>query len=930
MNRNIQKAALFFTLFTSGVVFSQTHVLEGRVLDENDNTPIQGVVIKVNNTDYVTDISGYYSISLDANKTYILAISSNGYQSKEIDDVIIKPEENTHLDIVLGRVSAKENAIEGVVIKSTARRETIASTISLQKNSGVVSQVIGVEAIKRSPDRNTGEVLKRVSGISVVDGKYIVVRGLSDRYNQAMLNGIQLSSTEPDRKTFSFDIFPSSVIETLVINKTFIPEYTGEWGGGLIQVNTKDVPSKKFFNAQVGVGANSITINREFLTNKGGKFDFLGIDSGYRKLPAGFPSKNQFNILSDEQKTKFGSLYAKNFGFGTIGYPENESLQLDGGFNTKIFGKDLGVIAVFNYNNNKKRTETVNRFFTINDQNANVNFDYNTEKYSNDIILGGLLNLSLKFNSNNKISLKNIITNTGTSSVSMRTGKDFEFDPVNGTNILARELSFKQTLFYNTTLSGNHKIDALGGVTFNWYGSFGILDQYIPQLQRLQYNEYPNLTGSPYIALISSGLSQKSGSFFYSTLNDYLYNGGGDLSKSFELFGQKQTVKGGYLFQVKDRIYNSRPFSAQMNGFNQNILTQPFETIFNAENFGTNPGQFSFDEISGNQYRYIANTILNAGYLQFDSNFNPWLRAIYGLRVENFDQLVGSTKRSDNRFVNTNVTDYMPALNLTAKLSSKMNLRLAGSQTVVRPEFRELSPVAYYDFDLGATVVGNKELERTKISSADIRWEYYPRNGEIISVAGFYKNFKNPIELYFNQSGVGTSNTFNYLNADKANAYGIEFELRKKLDFVSALKNFTFGGNVALIDNKVTDQTTNIDRPMQGQSPYTVNFTLQYDSENSGISSTLLFNQIGRRILYVGNDQIPPIWENPRPLLDYQIAKKIWNKKGEIKLNISDILNQKAKYYHDLNANKKYDSSDALAIERTTGTNISLTLGYNF
>lgn len=930
MIQKIRKATLFCTLIASGFIYAQTHVLEGRVLDENDNSPLQGVVIKVNDKEYMTDLSGYYSINVEADQIYTLTVSSAGFQSKEIDDVVIKKEENTHLDIILGRVASREKEIEGVVIKSSARKETIASTINLQKNAGVVSQVIGVEAIKRSPDKNTGEVLKRVSGVSLVDGKYIVVRGLSDRYNQAMLNGIQLSSTEPDRKTFSFDLFPSSVIETLVINKTFIPEYTGEWAGGLIQVNTKDIPAKKFFNAQIGVGANTMTINHEFLTNGGGKLDFLGIDDGYRNLPAGFPAKNRFAVLTDAEKTDFGKKYAKNFGYGTLGYPENLSLQLDGGFNSKIFGKDLGVIAVLNYTNNKKRTETSNRFFTINDQNADVNFDYKTDKYSNDIILGGLLNLSLKLNDQNKISLKNIITNTGINSVSLRTGKDFEFDPVNGTNIKARELSFKQTVFYNSTLTGNHKLNALGGLNFNWYGSFGILDQYIPQLQRLQYNEYPTLSGSPYIALISSGLSQKSGSFFYSTLNDYLYNGGGDLSKTFDLFSQKQTIKAGYLFQVKDRVYNSRPFSAQLGGFDQNTLIQPFETIFNADNFGTNAGQFTFNEISGNQYRYIANTILNAGYIQFDNNFNSWLRAIWGLRVENFDQLVGSTKKSDNRFVNSKVTDFMPAANFTVKLNSKMNLRIAGSQTVVRPEFRELSPVAYYDFDLGATVVGNKELQRTKITSADLRWEFYPRSGEIISLAGFYKKFKNPIELYFNQSGAGTSNTFNFLNADKANAYGMEVELRKKLDFVSVLKNFTLGGNVALIDNKVTDEKTNTNRPMQGQSPYTVNFTLQYDGKDSGFSSTLLFNMIGRRILYVGNDQIPPIWEAPRPLLDYQIAKKIWNNKAEIKLNLSDILNQRAKYYHDLNGNKKYDNTDALAIQRRTGTNISLTFGYNF
>ncbi|AYY85111.1 TonB-dependent receptor [Chryseobacterium indologenes] len=929
MKKQLHKSIMLLALFSAGYAFAQSQILEGRVLDEKDNTPIQGVKVKVNDQEVTTDISGYYSINLSPGTNYIITVSSNGYNKKEISEVIVKNEGNTHLDIVMDKPSLKEKEIDGVVIRSNARKETIASTIGLQKNAGVVSQVIGVEAIKRSPDRNTGEVLKRVSGVSLFDGKYIVVRGLSDRYNQAMLNGIQLSSTEPDRKTFSFDLFPANVIETLVINKTFIPEYTGEWGGGLIQVNTKDIPNKDFFNVQVGVGGNTITMGQEFLMQKGGKWDFLGIDDGFRKLPTNMPAKNGFSILNEAQKTEIGKGFTKNFGFNSVGYPENVSLQLDGGFNTKVFGKDLGVIAVLNYSNNKRRTESTNRFFTINDQLADTNFDYYTEKYSNDVILGGMLNLSLKLNNNNKISLKNIITNNTVNHMSFRTGKDFEFDPVNGTNIIAREIGFKQTTFYNSTINGTHKIDALGGLTFNWYGSFGILDQYIPLLQRLQYNQHPEMAGSPYLALISNGLSQKSGSVFYSTLSDYLYNAGGDVSKTFTLFGEKQTIKGGYLFQVKDRIYNSRPFSVRLERYNQGLLSQSFENIFNPENFGTD-GRFTFDEIAGNQYRYIANTILNAGYLQFDNNFTPWLRAVWGLRVENFDQLVGSAKKSDDRFVNTRVTDFLPALNLTFKVNPKMNIRLAGSQTVVRPEFREVSPLAYYDFDLGATVIGNKFIERTKITNADLRWEYYPRTGEIFSVAAFYKNFKKPIELYFNQSGVGTSNTFNYLNVDKADAYGIEAEFRKKLDFTSALRNFTLGGNFAYIKNKVTDEATKIDRPMQGQSPYTINLSLQYDAEKSGWSSTVLFNMIGRRILYVGNDQVPPIWEAPRPLLDFQVAKKIWNKKGEIKLNVSDILNRRAKFYHDLNDNGKYDSKDALAIERVTGTNISLTLGYNF
>jgi outer membrane receptor protein involved in Fe transport len=277
------------------------------------------------------------------------------------------------------------------------------------------------------------------------------------------------------------------------------------------------------------------------------------------------------------------------------------------------------------------------------------------------------------------------------------------------------------------------------------------------------------------------------------------------------------------------------------------------------------------------------------------------------------------------------VDDFLPGLNLTYKLNEQTNLRLSGSQTVIRPEFRELSPFAFFDFDLGATTTGNKQLVRTKVTNADLRYEMYPRAGELFTIGVFYKYFDKPIELFFNQTGAGSSSTFNYINADKAYGYGAELDFRKKLDIVSdGLRNFTFQGNFSYIYNRVTSEGTNLDRPMQGQSPYLINAALQYDVEKLGLNTTLLFNQIGRRILYVGNNDFPPVWENPRPLLDFQIAKKVMKRKGEVKLNVADILNKVAYYYHDLNSNGKFDkATDAMSIARKYGTNVSISFSYN-
>jgi outer membrane receptor protein involved in Fe transport len=284
------------------------------------------------------------------------------------------------------------------------------------------------------------------------------------------------------------------------------------------------------------------------------------------------------------------------------------------------------------------------------------------------------------------------------------------------------------------------------------------LDQYIPDQRRLFYTQDIGDATAPWIALLGLGASQKSGSIFYSNLNDYIYNVGGDLSRPFKIFGQPQTVKVGYLFQVKDRLFNSRPFFVNTSSTAIKILSP--DKIFAPENFGSGAEKVQFEELTGDAYRYLANSILNAAYVQFDNQFGKNWRLIWGVRMEDFDQVIGSMKASDRRHVHSKVTDFLPGVNLTYKPTEKTNIRLSGSQTIVRPEFRELSPFAFYDFELNAQVVGNNEARRTKITNADLRYEIYPRGGEMITVGLFFKSFKDPLEYYFNQTGPAT-NTFN-------------------------------------------------------------------------------------------------------------------------------------------------------------------------
>ena len=919
--------SLFLTTFFD--VFAQSNKIAGKVID-GTNHPVVGASVSVVNLNKgtQTDVDGKFFLNLPAAK-YDLTISAVGYSSKTISDIDLTKPVADELQIILEQASGQ---LQSVTIKTSARKETTNALIQFEKNTNAVAQVISAEAIRRSPDKNTGEALKRVTGLSIQEGRYLVVRGLSDRYNQATLNGVLLGSTEPDRKTFSFDVFPASIVDNIIVNKTFLPEYSAEWAGGLVQINTRDIPTKGFLNVQVGVNSNSNTINKDFYSYSGGKLDWLGMDDGSRALPDNFPLKNQFATLDNGQKTNVAkAIVAESWSpekstafLSTLG----QSFQINSGFAKRILNKEVGGSVSVTYNRSVRNLPYDNKFFTINNAKADPTFDYHNNRYSQDVLWGALGNLSVKLNNNNKISFKNLFNVSSSDYTTIRTGRDLDFG-ANGTRIKATELGFRNNTFFNTQLSGEHNIPSTNS-KINWFGSFTILDQYIPQQRRLQYNQVGDNEKDPYQALLSNTLSQKSGSIYYSNLNDYIYNAGGDVTTSFNLFKIKQSIKAGYNLQVKDRLFNARPFAVSLPADNPSLLTLNSSEIFAPENFGTASNQFHIDENPGIYFRYLANTILNAGYIQLDNNFIDWLRVVWGVRYENYDQLVGSTRKSDPRYSYNKQGDFLPAINTTFKLNRKTNLRVSASQTVVRPEFRELTGMAFYDFEIGATIIGNPNLIRTKITNFDIRYELYPNAGELLTVGTFYKNFKNPIELAFNQTGVGSS-TFNYIDngGNSAKTFGVELEFRKKLDFTSILRRVTAFGNYSYIYNRVKFENTTLDRPMQGQSPYLINAGLQYDIEEKGINTTLLFNQVGRRILYVGNDQLPPVWEAPRPLLDVQVAKKLIHSKAELKLNISDLLNQQAKFYHDLDNNKKYTKGiDALALSRKYGTNVSLTFSY--
>jgi len=915
----------FAFILVSYTTIAQNGKIEGKITDAKTGLPLTGVSVSVKNSTKGTssDLEGRYILNVTGLTGKITLVFSYGGSVKDVEDIEVSEAKVTTQDVSL-QVKAKTG--DAVIVRSStnARKETAASLITFQKTTNTVASVISAEAIKRSPDRNTGEVLKRLPGASIQEGKFLVVRGLADRYNQAMLNGVLLTSTEPDRKTFSFDLIPSSMVDNIVVNKAFVPEYPGEWAGGLVQVNTKDIPSKNFFTIQLGTGFNTQTTGKDFYVDKVGKTSELGIDDGSRDLPASYTTKSGFDILSASEKTAIGKQLRNVWSVNSTSASPNTSLQLSGGFNGKLFGKKVGGIFGVNYNKTNRYLNLLNRLNNI-DENYKVDvlYNYDDDKYQQDIAVGAIGSFAIQFNALNKVAFKSLISVNSANSVVQRQGPNFDRDEL----IKGAELSYKQNTFYTVQALGEHGI--FKNTKLKWYGAFNILDGFVPDQRRITYSKSSTNAADPYRAVLANVLSQQSGSRVFQSLSDYIYTAGGDVGYNFEMFGQKQTLKGGYMLQIKDRLYDAKLFANYLPKDNDVLKQLTEDKIFASQNFGNGTdNKFAFDAIKGNTFRYLANTILNAGFLQFDNQFTNKLRVVWGLRVEHFDQLVGSVKKYDPRHTNTKVTDFLPGVNATYKLNDKTNIRLSGSQTVVRPELRELAFLNLYDFELNLSVQGDPTLKRTKITNLDLRYELYPRAGEVFTLGVFYKNFNTPTEQFLNNT------TVNFVNLTKATAFGAEFEVRKKLDFSRPLKNFTFQSNISYIYSRAKDDVFQLDRPLQGQSPYVINMGILYDHQESGINATLLFNRIGERIYLIGDVGIgatsPDVYEAPRSVVDFQAAKKVLKTKGELRLNISDILNQTQYFYQNANSKRSFQKNlDAYRFTRKFGTTFGLTFNYS-
>jgi hypothetical protein len=929
----------FVILMISHSFFGQNSTISGSVLDDSNGRTLPGVnvIIKDLKLSVSTDSEGKFIFRNIASGIYEVELSYIGYKSKIISEVVTTNNEITYLNTTL--VENKNELNEVVITKTRAKTESVKSLLLMQKNSVSVSDGISAETIKRTPDKTTSDVLKRISGASIQDNKFVIIRGLNDRYNAAFLNGAPLPSSEPDRKAFSFDVFPSNMLDNLIITKTASPDLPGDFAGGVIQINTKSVPDKNFQSITIGSGYNTITTFKTQKSYKGSNTDWLGFDSGARNFPSSIPSSEVFNSLTYQEKAALAKSFESDWSIQDKRFKPNVNFQYTIGHHFDFNDKILGILFSVSNNQTNNYNETVRNDYDNPDPSlpSVLLSKFADKNYTEQVLTSALANFSFKFNENHSITLKNIYSINSSDLLVDRYGQK----DVNDTRVIAANVRwFTSNKIYSGQLNGDHYFSK-PKIKFTWTGFYSNINRSIPNLRRNIYSiTNPNSTDPsetiPYAEIANNnGGPDYGGGMFFSENKETISGLKYDFSKKFNI-GEDlvNEIKIGSSIQSRKRNFFARQLQYNTltlgGNFDYSLLALPNSSIFSTANMGViSPGKNGFTLFDFTKYTdsYNAGSKLDAGYIMLDNRYKSF-RLVWGVRIEKYLQTIDSRlTETEYLSLNNQQTDILPSANFIFSINKKQNFRLSYSKTLNRPEFRELAPFGFYDFTTQFFTQGNPDLKIASIQNLDLRYELYPGKGQIFSFSYFNKKFTNPIEI---QQEINNK-TVTYRNANSAKNSGIELEFRTLLSSIFKSENttvfddITLFSNIAVIKSKVdlsnfNSGNTEKSRPLQGQSPYIFNAGLQYLNKDNGWALSTNINKAGNRITYASSEIKPAIWEKGRTFLDMQIAKSFYKNKLELKFNIQNILAQDLIFYQNNYRNSvAYGSLETLANQIFTG-----------
>ena len=868
---------------------AQAGRIAGRVSDVMTGEGIAGVSVAAPalGREALTDLDGRFVLTGLPAGSHSVTVAMLGYSTKTVTGVEVEEGRTTALPIGLD-VSVLN--LESLTVSAERERGSATFLLDQRRTSNALVEAVGADEISRRPDSDAADVARRMTGVTVTEGRYVFVRGLGERYSQTSLNGSSLPSPEPEREVVPLDLFPAGALESLETQKSYTPDQPADFAGGSIHINTMDFPSEFRFRFGVGTTFNTASqFQDDYLHYAAGGTDWLGFDNGTRGQPTvleeslggvrsgqRLPSDASTRVAIGEALRGMEPAFGPNSGRT----PMNRSFDLSVGGSTRFRDEgELGYFVSGTYSDEYRRRDgeierkwRADAFREGTAELSTPNVDYVFGRGLRNVSWGTLGNVTFRPNLTQKVSLRTMATLNTDDEARTYAGENNEDI---GGDVLSERSRFVERLLLWGQLSGEHSLFLSSRL--DWRLTAGRANRDEPLMREAIYQRG---TDNNYY-LYDTG---ESGRYFYSSLIDDDRSVELDWRFPFGFLGGEAAVKVGGAWRERGRDFGARRLNWQFLG---GLITDLDSALANGVVVSSSPSaanEFAIDDIVEPGDVYHASDTRGAGYLMFSLPLGARFKAVLGARMENYSlELVAR----DSTLAEQNQTDLAPSLNLTYSPLENVRVRGALSRTVDRPEFRELAPFQFTEATSLRQLVGNPRLESAEITSADLRVDWFPAPGEIISAGGFYKRLTDPIEQVFIAAA---SSAYSFQNAEEADIYGLELDVQLRLDrLADALEFFAIQGNYSWIQSEVTVvpggiyQPTNARRPLQGQASYVLNTGLNFASP-SGFEAGVFFNRFGERVEAGGGSGVPDIYEQPRSALDASVAFPLaWNVRARVK-----------------------------------------------
>ena len=947
-------AVLWFGFGAS--VWAQTGKITGRVVDAATGDPLPGVNVTVEGTlrGAASDLDGNFFITNIPPGRYTLIGSMIGYARQRVSNVLVKGGEVTTVNF-----SLTAEVLQGreVVVEAAALRNTEAALLNRRRKAAAISDAVSGEELSRAGAANAAEAMARVTGASVVAGKYVYIRGLGERYASTMLNGAELPSADPDRKAVQMDLFPAEFLDNIVTIKTFTPDKPGNFAGGIVDITTKSFPErlKILFKSKISYNSET-TFNPRYLAFPGKEIGFSRLVTaareGLARVSGGHPAipretqARRDPVLAAQLDRASKDIIA-SMGPVTQKAPANLAFSLAFGNRMRFFGRPLGFILSVDVSNRYRFYENgqVGRWkltgkVSENDSLTNL-IRLKDRNGRQDAQLGTLVSWTYSLSPKHELYSNMMLVNSVKSEARYLVGHwPEQFLDNDNAYFETRALFYRERQLRSYQLAGRHSLPGAFRSTLEWTGSFSLMRQDEPDIRFFSDDfAYRTFLGrDTVIYSISPSIYNRPSRYFRALKeNNAVFDLKWTLPVGIKTLRGK--FKAGFAYEEKRRDFHEKLFEV-WQGKSLHYNGDPAQ-FFSEVNSGivaydSARGRYRF----GNFVRESLNTFggdyrgheqITAGFAMVDLLVTSRLRAIGGVRYE-----VSRMSVADGDTAGGYLTrDWLPSFNLVFRVGERANVRAAYGRTLARPNFREKAPYASYQFMNDVIFQGNVGLQQTRIDNFDLRWEWFQGPGEILSVSGFYKFFRNPIERVINLKYASEGAVVLYQNVSHAETYGLEFEARKGLQgLFPLLRHFRLAGNFSLVRSVVkipADEMVLIralnpkaksERPLQGQSPYILNLELDYENARQGLEVGLHFNVFGERLAEVALGGTPNVYEQPCPLLDLVAAKK-FGKTLILKLALRNLLNSSYRTVHH------YKGFDYVRQEYPLGRTLSIGIGYD-